>query len=148
MEDGSDTPRIILHSEDAGGVLNITVGPFEASAIIVALEGISPPRPLTHDLLAELFRRHRFQLECVEIYDTDEDRFLSRLRYRDGAQSHVMEVRPSDGIALASRLKAPIFAPGELANRNASYHPYVHRDHERSGEQLFFPSGDSKPPIN
>jgi hypothetical protein len=108
LDERSQMPVVILHNVERNQVLPLFIGPFEASAIIIEVEGVSPPRPLTHDLFAELFQRHRFQLVSVEIYGRLNDEYLARMRYRTRVSTHTMEVRPSDGIALALRLNAPI----------------------------------------
>jgi bifunctional DNase/RNase len=122
---GDESPLVVLQDSRKSSSLRIPVGPAEASAIILALEGVQPYRPLTHDILASFFRDHGFRLECAEIYDClpDEDvgeRFLARIRYRKAFRRWSREVRPSDAIALALRLKAPIRAPRELMERKES----------------------------
>jgi len=117
LEQKSRLPLVLLHNEEKNVLLPIYIGPFEASAIIVEMEGVQPPRPLTHDLLAEIFLRHHFTLEACEIYRCLEDKQLSRIRYRSRFASYEMEVRPSDGIALAIRLNAPILVADEVINK-------------------------------
>ena len=106
MEKESGMPKVILVHDNT--CIALAVGPFEASAIIVELEGIQPPRPLTHDLLSELFVRHHFSLKRIEIYGRLDDRNLARIHYSKGMRKYSMETRPSDAIALAVRLDAPI----------------------------------------
>jgi uncharacterized protein len=114
LDDETDAPTVLLRSEPGDSLLSVPVGAFEASAIIIEVEGLKPPRPLTHDLFAQLFARHAFRLVCFELYGRGEDGYLGRLRYRKGFRSYSMEVRPSDGIALALRLGAPIQAAEAL----------------------------------
>ncbi len=119
---GDEAPLVVLQDEPRSSSLRIPVGPYEASAIILEVEGIAPYRPLAHDLLAGFFRDHGFLLESVRIYDAIPDgdggeRFLSRIRYRKGIRRWEKEVRPSDAIALALRLGAPILAPREFLDR-------------------------------
>lgn len=92
----------------------VPVGAFEASAIIIEIEGIKPPRALTHDLFAELALRHGLRMLEFELYARTEEGFLGRIKYRKGLRTWTMEVRPSDGIALALRLNAPIRAARQL----------------------------------
>ena len=108
LDKSTGMPFVILFNSKRGISIGIQVGPSEASAIIVELEGVQPPRPLTHDLLSQLFLRHGFSLDAVEVYGQLEDRYLSRIRYSKGFRKYTMETRPSDGIALAVRLDAPI----------------------------------------
>lgn len=114
LEQKSRLPLVLLHNVEKNILLPIHVGPFEASAIIVEMEGVQPPRPLTHDLLAKMFQKHGFKLTAVEIYACVEEKQLARIRYRSRFASHEMEVRPSDGIAMAIRLNAPILITDEV----------------------------------
>ena len=117
LEQKSRLPLVLLHNEEKNILVPIHVGPFEASSIIVEMEGVQPPRPLTHDLIAELFTRHHFRLVSCEIYRCLEDKQLARIRYRSRFSYCEMEVRPSDGIALAIRLNAPIMVADEVINQ-------------------------------
>jgi uncharacterized protein len=112
MED--DEPIVILEDRGSDRRVQIRVGPFEASAIIIELEGIPVPRPLTHDLLAEVFEEGGFSLDAVEIFGESEDDSRARLFYRKGLRKYEKEVRPSDALALALRLRAPVFAESGL----------------------------------
>ena len=121
IEGEAEIPTVLLRDPEGTSVLAVPVGAFEASAIIIQVEGIQPPRPLTHDVLAELFLRHGFVLDRFELYGKGEEGLLGRLRYRRGFRRFSMEVRPSDGIALALRLDAPISANKDLvASETAS----------------------------
>ena len=114
LEGEAEVPTVLLRDPDGTAMLAVPVGAFEASAIIIQVEGLQPPRPLTHDVLAELFVRHGFFLDRFELYGKGEEGLLGRLRYRKGLRRFTMEVRPSDGIALALRLDAPISARRDL----------------------------------
>lgn len=119
MED--DEPIVTLEDRSMGSRLQIRVGPFEASAIIIELEGIAVPRLLTHDLLAQVFEEGGFCLDEVELFGESEDDSRARLSYRKGLRKYEKEVRPSDALALALRLRAPIFAePSLLAKKVGS----------------------------
>ncbi len=121
MERDDDIPCVLLKDPADGGLLSVPVGAFEASSIIIELEGIKPPRPLTHDLFSELFKRHGCTFLSFELYGDDGEGFLGRIRYRWLFRSYSMEVRPSDGIALAIRFDAPILVSEEiLASQNAA----------------------------
>ena len=121
--EGDDALPVVMLREDRDhgeGALSVTVGPFEASAILLELEGISPPRPLTHDLLADLFREAGMELERAEIFGLPDEGPRARLVYRRGLSRRIKEVRPSDALALALRLKAPICADRDLLSRKDS----------------------------
>ncbi|MEI6385354.1 MAG: bifunctional nuclease domain-containing protein [Spirochaetota bacterium] len=109
--DGTALPVVTLReATDSGGFMSLQVGPFEASAIILQLEGIEPARPLTHDLLASVFKEGGLALLRAEIFGNNGEGPRARLIYRRGLGCRVREVRPSDALALALRLKAPIRA--------------------------------------
>jgi len=108
------TPLVLLEDGACRHRLRVPVGPFEASAVIMELEGISPPRPMTHDLLAELFREAGFHLDRVELFGSQDESPRARLSYRRGLKKVVKEIRPSDALALALRLRAPILAERTL----------------------------------
>jgi len=112
-----DEPVVILEDRVTDRRLFVPVGPFEASAIILEMEGISPPRPLTHDLLAEFFEEGGFSLEAVELFGEAAERARARLSYRKGLRQFVKEVRPSDAMAMALRLDAPLLAEASLLER-------------------------------
>ncbi|HET7838938.1 MAG TPA: bifunctional nuclease family protein [Rectinemataceae bacterium] len=114
VEGPDDSPLVILEDPRNDLRLSVPVGPFEASAIIMELEGINPPRPLTHDLLASFFREGGFSLDRVELFGESPDCPRARLAYRRGFKRLGREVRPSDAIALAVRLDAPLIAAAEL----------------------------------
>jgi uncharacterized protein len=112
MED--DEPIVILEDRVTDRRLMIPVGPFEASAIILELEGISFPRPLTHDLLADFFEEGGFHLDEVEFFGDAGSGVRARLLYRKGLRKLEKEVRPSDALALVLRLDAPLRAKTAL----------------------------------
>jgi bifunctional DNase/RNase len=108
VDGGEGMPVVLLVDAEGRAALALTVGPFEASAIIIELEGIAPPRPLTHDLLAELFKEGGLSLLRAELFDDSGGGPRARLIYRRGLQRRTREVRPSDAVALAVRLRSPI----------------------------------------
>jgi uncharacterized protein len=137
LEQKSRLPLVLLHSSARNMLLPLPIGPFEASAIIVEMEGVRPPRPLTHDLLAQMFSKHHFRLKTVEIYACLEDKQLARIRYRSRFASHTMEVRPSDGIALAIRLDAPILISESVALKLADDNELFY-DNEQSNSEILY----------
>lgn len=124
MEKGE--PIVILEDRRTERRLQVKVGPFEASAIILELEGISSPRLLTHDLLAEIFEEGGFNLEGAELFGDSAEGLRARLSYSKGPRSYEKEVRPSDALALALRLDAPILASfGLLDGAKKSANPWL-----------------------
>jgi hypothetical protein len=111
-----DEPIVILEERRTERHLQIKVGPFEASAIILELEGISSHLPLTHDLLAAIFEEGGFSLDRVELFGDSVEGARARLSYSKGLRGYEKEVRPSDALALALRLEAPVFASSDMLN--------------------------------
>lgn len=103
-------PMVFLLDPEGESGLSLPVGPTEAGAIISELEGLCPPRPLTHDLLASIFTEGGFSLERAELYGERPGDAAARLVYRRGLSRRRRELRPSDALALALRLGAPVYA--------------------------------------
>lgn len=125
LEQEHQMPVVILQDVEKQKTLALTIGPSEASSIIIELEGIPLPRPLTHDIITRLFQRHKFKMLCLEIYAFLENKYLSRIHYSKGSKKYTMEVRPSDGIALALKLDAPIFSSAGLLSWKDGENPYL-----------------------
>lgn len=122
----ANTPVVMLREEgDGARVLPILIGGPEASAIHTALEGIVPPRPLTHDLTVTMFQALGASLERVLITEVRDHVFYAELHFRTAAGQTVVSSRPSDAIALAVRAEAPIFAEESLLDDAAVAVPEV-----------------------
>lgn len=109
LESATGAPVVLLREQDEPHrVIPIFIGAPEATAIALAVAGEDPPRPLTHDLLAVVFGALGGTLEAVEVTELKDGTFHARLRV-DGVEGPMaLDSRPSDGIALALRLDAPI----------------------------------------
>jgi bifunctional DNase/RNase len=109
----SNQPVIVLKPTDediaAGRLLPIWIGHPEATAILLALQGMEPPRPMTHDLLHNVLETLQMQVERVEIRRVDEGTFYAAIILRGEEQTLAIDARPSDSIALAVRTYSPIF---------------------------------------
>lgn len=110
VEPTSGTPLLILREHDAPHrLVPIGIGGAEAASIAVALSGQTPPRPLTHDLMAELVRSLGARVERVEITALVDGAFHADLAVSAPDGDRRLDARPSDGIALAVRLGAPLW---------------------------------------
>lgn len=115
VEVPANTPMVLLQSQrDDQRLLPIYIGSPEASSIHYALEGISPPRPLTHDLVATLIERLGATLVRVVITEVRDHTYYAQLHLDVAGEARVVDCRPSDAIAVAVRTGAPIFADDEL----------------------------------
>jgi len=105
----SNMPVIILKEKEGNKTLPIWVGLFEAQAIALALENVKPPRPLTHDLTKSIIEKLKGKVDKVVINDLKHNTFYARIVMRKNGESIQIDSRPSDAIALALRLKVPIY---------------------------------------
>jgi bifunctional DNase/RNase len=107
----SRQPVVILTDSEEKHFLPIWIGFPEADAILLSLEKIPVPRPLTHDLLKTLIETFKLKLERVVVADLQNEVFYAHLVFSGGKDQPRIEIdcRPSDAIALALRLEAPLF---------------------------------------
>ncbi|MDQ3772566.1 MAG: bifunctional nuclease family protein [Actinomycetota bacterium] len=110
----SNHPIVLLKEVDGDRYLPIWIGAVEATAIAFALQGIQTPRPLTHDLLRDILNETNTAVERVVINDLVEQTFYATIRMAANAGNSEVSSRPSDAIALAVRINAPIFASEEV----------------------------------
>lgn len=101
--------RPIAEEEVGARMLPIWIGAQEATSIAIAVEGAEPPRPLTHDLMKTLLETVSATVEKIEITRIDDGTFYAEIILRLPGGTRVLDARPSDAIALASRVGAPIW---------------------------------------
>lgn len=109
LDPASNVPIVILRDTQSQLFLPIWIGVFEANAIALRIEGVEPPRPLTHDLLRLVLDELGATVEKIVISDLRDSTFFALIHLRHGASSVTVDARPSDAIALALRANAPIF---------------------------------------
>jgi hypothetical protein len=107
-------PVVILKDLEGKRYLPILIGPFEATAIALALEGTPVPRPLSHDLMRSMLESLQATLEQIVIHDIKDSTFFAKLIVRRNGEAQEIDARPSDGIALALRMQAPIFVSDKI----------------------------------
>ena len=108
MDPNSSVPIVILRSEEHSRILPIWIGIFEANAIALKLEGIEPPRPMTHDLLVNLLDDVNCTVDKVTINDLVDNTFFAQIFLHVDSKEFVVDSRPSDAIAVALRVGVPI----------------------------------------
>lgn len=108
---------LVLAEENGNRRIPIIVGGFEAQAIAIQLEGLKPPRPLTHDLFLNFARTFAIDLLEVTVYKLEEGVFSSKLTCDDGKRIIEIDARTSDAIALALRFKCPIYTTEEIIRK-------------------------------
>ena len=110
----TNTPVVILQEREGERVLPIWIGPAEASAIAMELAGVKFSRPLTHDLLKQVIVGLGADLRKVIITQVKDNTYYAELHIYRGDAVIQVDARPSDSIAVALRLKAPIFTSETL----------------------------------
>jgi uncharacterized protein len=110
----TNSPVIILREKDGTRVLPIWIGPAEASAIAMELQGIRPPRPMTHDLLKSVITGLGATVRQIRISALKEKTYFAELWLAREDHVFQLDARPSDSIALAVRVQAPIFTQSDL----------------------------------
>ncbi len=110
---------VILKQNDRDRYLPIWIGPWEANAIAMRLQGMAPERPLTHDLFASTLQELGITIQQVVIADLAEETFHARLFLEANGRTIEVDSRPSDALALAVRAGARIFAAESVMARAA-----------------------------
>lgn len=114
LDGATHAPVVVLQDKDRRTGLPIWIGPAEAQAIALELEGVRPPRPLTHDLMRDLLLQSGVELRRVVIGKIEERTYYATIHLRGGRGDVEVDSRPSDAIALAVRLDKPIFVARAL----------------------------------
>jgi uncharacterized protein len=109
LDPSSNVPIVILKEADSQLFLPIWIGVFEANAIALRIEGVEPPRPMTHDLLRSMLEQLGARVEKIVISDLRDNTFFALIHLRREESSITIDARPSDAIALALRTNAPIY---------------------------------------
>ena len=113
VEMPSNQPIVLLKELDGPRYLPIWLGAAEATAIAFAQQEVLPPRPLTHDLFKDVLTQLGAKLDNVYLTELKDGVFYAQLNFEEG---QAISARPSDAIALALRIGAPILASEDLLN--------------------------------
>lgn len=115
----TNMPIIILKDQEEKNALPIWIGLIEASAIATELEKIELTRPMTHDLMRSILTELAAQVSRVEVHDLQDNTFYARIFIKSaGKHELIIDSRPSDAIALALRMKAPIFVAKSVMEKS------------------------------
>lgn len=120
LELPANAPVVLLREQTGERVLPIYIGPEEAAAIARALEGVTPPRPMTHDLLRDAIVALGASVTRVSVTELRDRTFFAELELRVDGRTVRVSARPSDAIALAVRVDAPIFAAEDVLDEAAA----------------------------
>jgi bifunctional DNase/RNase len=141
MDPNSGTPIIILKDVQSDTMLPIWVGAYEANAIALEIEKISPPRPMTHDLLRNLITELGVRVERVVVTRLQDNTFFAEIEMRNSDGSLMrLDSRPSDAIALALRADCPIYVDMEVIKASRNTMP------TEEGEESELTSGEEEWP--
>ncbi len=122
---------VILREADADRYLPIWIGSWEAQSIAMKLQGVEADRPLTHDLLASILEELAVSVRHIVVSDLADETYRARIVLVQGGSDFEIDARPSDAIALAVRVAAPIFATEAVLDR-AGVMPEAHEEEKLS----------------
>ncbi len=125
---------VLLMDEGEKKVLPISIGPLEAQAIALVLQGEIPPRPMTHDLLKTVCDNLEGQIEKIVITDIIDSTFYAEIYLQKNGETLILDSRPSDAIALALRSESPIFMAPKLVEFTYDFQDII--AWEGGGEEL------------
>lgn len=115
LDTRTGSPIVVLHDKENRRALPIWIGSAEASSIIRKIENLSVSRPMTHDLIISIIEKTGYKLEKVEINDVEKETYYATI-YLKNEKDEVVEIdsRPSDAIAVAIRVEAPIYVNAKV----------------------------------
>jgi bifunctional DNase/RNase len=113
----SNQPIVLLKESDGERYLPIWIGAVEATAIAFALQGVQTPRPMTHDLMRDILQETEIQVDRILINELVDQTFFALIRLTLDGRSTEVSSRPSDAIALAVRINAPIYANEDVLDQ-------------------------------
>jgi bifunctional DNase/RNase len=108
---------LILLEENGERRIPIIIGGFEAQAIVIKLENLDPPRPLTHDLFKKFADEFNISITEVMIYKLEEGVFFSKLVCSNDEKTYSIDSRTSDAVAIALRFDCPIYITEEILDK-------------------------------
>jgi bifunctional DNase/RNase len=111
--------RCIVVIEEVGGprLVPIWIGIFEGGAIAAELTGQEPPRPMTHDLMANILKNAHISMDKVVITDLRDNTYFAEIYLRNNGCTTVIDARPSDALALAVRTHCPMYVSEVVFNK-------------------------------
>jgi bifunctional DNase/RNase len=119
LDPRTQSPAVLLEGKRDKRHLLMMIGPAEATGIAVPLQGVTPPRPLTHDLFMTLFGRLKVQVTRAVITDLRDDIYYATLELAAPGATLTLDARPSDAIALAVRAKVPVLVEDRVFDKAA-----------------------------
>lgn len=121
MDPASNTPIIILKTEEGEHTVPIWIGLLEATSIASALQNIKFDRPMTHDLFRNFSELLNISVAKIEVCDLRDNTFYARIFFLSEQGAFDMDARPSDAIAIALRFSAPIYIDDKVIEKAGSH---------------------------
>lgn len=120
LDTRTGSPIVVLHDKENRRALPIWIGSAEASSIIRKIENLSVTRPMTHDLIISVIKKTGYKVAKVEINDVEKETYYATIFLED-QNGELMEIdsRPSDAIAIAIRVEAPIFVTANVLSNGS-----------------------------
>ena len=114
LDTRTGSPIVVLHDLDNRKALPIWIGSAEASAIIRKIENLGVVRPMTHDLIVSIIEKVGYKLDRIEINNVEKETYYATLYLQKDDEVIEIDARPSDAIAVAMRMSAPIFVTANV----------------------------------
>ena len=133
LDTRTGSPIVVLHDKQNRRALPIWIGSAEASAIIRKIENLNVVRPMTHDLIPDIIKKTGYELDRIEINDVEAETYYATLFLKKDDEFIEIDSRPSDAIAVAIRVDAPIYVTANVLS-NGSVSTDSAKDEEEAQE--------------
>ena len=136
LDTSSNRFVVILRDDENNRWLPIVVGPAEAQAIALQIEQVTPPRPMTHDLIKNVLDVLQVKIAKVVVNDLKDNTYFATIGFKKNGLSQEIDARPSDAIAIALRTNAPIFVDEKVMKKAAISEELESIEPEMNEEEL------------
>lgn len=121
LDTRTGSPIVVLHDKENRRALPIWIGSAEASSIIRKIENLSVTRPMTHDLVISIIEKVGYKISKVEINDVEKETYFATIFLENEDDGKIIEIdsRPSDAIAIAIRIDAPIYVTANVLSNGS-----------------------------
>lgn len=121
LDTRTGSPIVVLHDKENRRALPIWIGSAEASSIIRKIENLSVTRPMTHDLVISIIEKVGYKISKVEINDVEKETYFATIFLENEEDGKIIEIdsRPSDAIAIAIRIDAPIYVTANVLSNGS-----------------------------
>jgi bifunctional DNase/RNase len=118
MDPATNTPIIILKSDEDDQTIPIWIGLLEATSIASALQNVQMERPMTHDLFKNFVDALNYDVTKIEVCDLKDNTYYARIYFESPEREFSIDARPSDAIAIALRYQAPIYVDDKVIEKS------------------------------